>query len=120
MVRDEVTISVFEGNDPLIALHVDAEDAAGAITSYDFTGVDEVEFLIKTGVAAPDADPIALYTLSNEKVLLGVPPTNGNLTVQIDGTDTQDIPGSFRYRVDVTKNGKKETVMLGPFLVLNV
>ena len=57
MVRDEVTISVFEGNDPLLALHVDSEDAAGVVTPYNFTGVDEVEFIIKAGVAATRSSP---------------------------------------------------------------
>jgi len=118
MIRDEVPITVIEGNDPLLAIHVDQETTAGVVSSYDFTAATEIKFVIKKGVAVADAQALASYTKTLAQVVVVGSPSAGNLTVQILAAALA-TPGVYRYRLDVTKAGKIETIMMGPFIIQN-
>lgn len=117
MIKAEVAIRVAENNDPLLRLKITTVDrSTSPVTreSYDFTGATEVEFIIKDGVTSADD---VVYDLTSG-ITIVLPATDGRVDVQVDAADVAEAKNR-RYRLDVVKASKRETVMAGPFIVQN-
>lgn len=120
-IKSEVAISVAEGDDPLLRLRVWVLNLDGTRSPYDFTNAEEVEFVVKKGVSTPDSGADHTYTMTNDGGVTVVdPPSDGRLDVQVESGHIPEGSGNRRYKVRATKNGKKETCMAGPFLVMNL
>lgn len=120
MIIEETPIKMIENNDPVKLLHIEVIQN-GVKSNYDFTGVTEVKFRAKTGVAVADTAEFINYSSigGTPKVTVVAPATAGKVQVAITGADIPK-PGVHRYRLDAIKSGKTETLMHGPFIVENV
>jgi len=110
MIREEVTIPVMVGDDPLLLLRIQKRQA-GTTLPYDLSNVDEIEFIVraKTG----DTTPMATYRLSNGQVSK-VDEAKGRIAVQIIGADIDNPPIQHRrYQVRLREVGLWRTVMAG-------
>ncbi len=124
MIKRETTIIIPERNDPLLRLRfwvVDESVNPPVRTPYDLTNSQQIEFIVKSGVATDDSDATVVYTLSGGAIQIVSPATDGQITVQVLAADLATLKtGSFRFRVDVVKNGLRDTLMAGPFVIKNL
>lgn len=107
------TISVVEGNDPL--LHFKFTDKVfenGALRekAYDLTGAT-IEFILKPDRMDADTAPAGDWAIL-------LPAVNGLADLQLDNADL-GTPGTQWYRVDIIKSGNRRTFGYGAFVVEN-
>jgi len=105
-------LTVFQGNDPALQFTL---RYAGTTDPYVLTGSTIAMFL----KAAPAvADPSAQYTTENAKITI-VDGPGGVFSVQMAAADLATA-GQLFFHIDVTKSGKKETVVYGYVKVVDV
>lgn len=110
-----VQIRVFEKNDT--TLDIALTTAAGA--AYDLTGAT-IEMIVKTSPQVADASALKTYSTTAATITVATP-SSGELSVLCDADDTQmQTPGRYSYRIDVIVSSRRQTVMFGDFVVVDV
>lgn len=117
MSSKEVTITVYENNDPLVLVSLKRPDGY----AYDLTGVTELEFLMKRRRGDARADAIAIYTLSGGAIAI-TDTTGGIVSIQFSAAHLADT-GHFPFHLDeirgVDPNAKRLTLVRGKVVVEN-
>ena len=116
MIRNEVPVTVIESDDPLITLHITQTDENGVTTNYDFTGVAELAFIVKSGVS--DETAIKTYTMTGGDITVGTPATSGKASVQLAAADL-GATAVKRYKFRARRGTRWDTLMAGPFIIQN-
>jgi hypothetical protein len=109
------TITVAQGNDPLLDIYL---TVAGSTTAYDLTGAT-MTFYVKTDPTQSDGSATGTYTSGGGEITVVGSASEGHLTVQMSSTHLTNA-GTYWYKLDSVKNTKKETVMYGPLIVVDV
>lgn len=109
-------ITVIEDNDPLITFTVQVDGAA-----IDLTNATIVFYLKATVDTDESASGVVTYSTANGAITLATQSgaTLGKCYVQMAAADIA-TPGTKKYRLDVTRNGKKLTHSYGTVKVVNV
>lgn len=109
----EVTITVFEKNDPLVLISLRRPDGF----AYDLTGVTDLEFYLKPKKGSDAAAAIAVYKQSTGEITV-TDATGGIVTVQFAATHISE-PGHYAFHLDELRGTKRLTLAHGKVAVEN-
>lgn len=109
----EVTITVFERNDPLVLISLRRPDNF----AYDLTGVTDLEFYLKAKKGVAPEDAIAVYKQSTAEITV-TDATAGLVTVQFTAAHIAE-PGHYAFHLDELRGTKRLTLARGKVDVQN-
>jgi hypothetical protein len=109
------TLTITEGESPLMTFRVKQRLPSGGTTAFDLTGNTEIRFIVKEDRDSPTV--LFQYTKTATQIAvvsLGANPTDeySVLTVQFDPADTA-TPRNLWYRLVIEKGARKDVVKKG-------